>query len=306
MFSLFTKKTISEKERTLLKRSFSPALFISPDDQTFFNQNGYVHLKNILSEEELTSLNDLYVTASKMEGFQQTEYYINSIGFDNKNIRLYLKEHTEKTLATILPKFINTANADFPLGGGFCINPPHATRGCSPHQDPTCVDETESYSMTVWISLSDMTPENGCMNIIAGSHLWGNIHRSVCVPWAFEKHNEVLWKYLKPVPTKAGDVLCFDVSTIHASAANTTNKTRLAMTVQTIPKNLQLISYYPNKEEVDIYAIDRDYFIQESQYEKPSSRYKKIKTTEVDNYFTVNNIENLHNQFKQKIQPSTL
>jgi hypothetical protein len=298
MLSFFTKKPVPEKERILIERSLLPSLFLASDNQSSFNRNGYVHLKNILTANEITALTDLYHTASKMDGFQNTDYYINSIGFEHKGIRLFLKNNTEKILSAVLPRFIKTENADFPLGGGFCINPPHATKGCSPHQDPTCVDETESYSMTVWISLCDMTPENGCMNIIDGSHLWGNIHRSICVPWAFEKHADFLWKYMKPVPTKAGDVLCFDVSTIHASTANTTEKTRLAMTVQTIPKKLQLISYYPSgKEKADVYAIDKDYFIQESQYKKPSSKYKIVKRIHLNNHFTEKNIEQLNTQF---------
>jgi len=305
MFSIFTKKPPVQQERTLIKRSFEPSLFISKEDQELFNKQGFVHLKNVLTQSEIQSLISLYHTSKDMNGFQNTDYYINSIGFEDKNIRTFLKENTERILQPILPRFVNTDHADFPLSGGFCINPPHAIRGCSPHQDPTCVDEIQSYSMTIWITLNDMTTENGCMHIIPGSHLWGNLYRSVCVPWAFEKNTALLWKFLLPIPTKAGDVICFDVSTIHASTPNNTDNTRLAMTVQTIPKNLDLISYYPvNKDKVAVYSIDRDYFIQESQYKKPSGKYKVTHNVTLNNFFTEKNIEALNESYTHQLNNS--
>ena len=307
MFSLFSKQKNEEQIRSLIERRFEPSLFNSEEHQYQFNKYGFVHLKNILTVKEIETLVNLYHSAIKIEGFQKSDYYINSIGFKDKNIRLYLKENTEQILKSILPRFINTNQADFPLSGGYCINPANATKGCEPHQDPTCIDEIQSYSMTVWISISDMTPENGCMNIIPGSHLWGNVHRSICVPWAFEKLSNYLWKYLKPIPTKSGDILCFDVSTIHASTANKTENTRLAMTVQTIPKNHNLITYFPiNDKKVASYSIDRDYFIQESQYQKPSKKYKKIKEVKLDNTFTEKNIDELYLSFNAAIKENEI
>lgn len=299
LFRFFRKK--SSADRALIDRHFAPPLFKDAEHQRTFNTYGYVHLKNVLTQDEISALTALYQEARSMQGFQNTDYYINTIGFENSDIRLFLKGKTEQLLAPVLPRFIDTEKADFPLGGGFCINPPHSSRGCSPHQDPTCVDELSSYSMTAWITLNDMTPKNGCMHVIPGSHRWGNIYRSVCVPWAFEKHSDYLWNYLTPVPTKAGDILCFDVSTIHASTCNTTDQTRLAMTVQTIPKEFGLISYFPNgKEKVDVYAIDRDYFIRESQYQKPSSRYPVTRTVRLNNIFTQSDIDRLHDLFQQQ------
>jgi hypothetical protein len=136
--------------------------------------------------------------------------------------------------------------------------------------------------------------------MLPGSHLWGNIHRSVCLPWAFEKQMAYLWKFLQPVPTKAGDVLCFDVSTIHGSTQNQTDQNRLAMTVQTIPKNFPLISYFPTgKNQAEIFHIDQDYFIRESQYKRPSSKYPVTATIKLDPEYTILNINELMEAYRQ-------
>ncbi|MBK7503759.1 MAG: phytanoyl-CoA dioxygenase family protein [Bacteroidetes bacterium] len=61
--------------------------------------------------------------------------------------------------------------------------------------------EVEFYSMSMWISLTDMNAQNGCLHIIPGSHLWGNLCRNINYTWAFNDYNDKLW-VLIPIPLK--------------------------------------------------------------------------------------------------------
>ena len=305
MIREFIKDILLEKKRKLIKRNFKPQLFTNDQNHNFFAKEGYLHLKNVLSKDEVNEFLNLYEVIKKMNGFEVTDYYFNSISFQDVDIREYVRKETLKIANKFLPRIIDTELAIFPLGGGFCINPPKSIVGCRPHQDPTTVDEIESYAVTIWISLNDMNTKNGCMHIIPGSHLWGNVHRSISLEWAFNPYMDNLWKYMIPIPTKAGDIVCFDVSTIHGSTQNLTDNVRLAVNIPVMPKGLPIKCYYPsNKSNIlnkkaDLYFIDENYFLKESQFERPSTKYPFIETLNLDNYFSENNINELIDEHKK-------
>lgn len=297
----FIKNLLYGKKRKLIHRKFEPKLFLNEEHHEFFVKNGYVHIKNALPIEEVNTLLNFFEQVSHKDTFEKTDYYFNSISFQDVDLRKLIKEKTLEYTTPVLERIIDTKLAVFPLGGGFCINPPHATIGCRPHQDPTTVDETESYAMTVWITLNDMNTENGCMHIIPGSHLWGNIHRSISLQWALNPYLERIWEFMEPVPTKAGDVICFDVSTIHGSTPNKTDRNRLAINIPVFPKSMHMVNYFPiagNKAEV--FHIDENFFLEENQFARPTERYKKMKEVDLDNYYSYDNIRSMVNEFKSE------
>ncbi|MCB0507127.1 MAG: phytanoyl-CoA dioxygenase family protein [Bacteroidetes bacterium] len=270
--------SLFHKEKKITKRNFDNALLVDANAHRLLAEQGYVVFKNVLTKEEISYLKYLYIQYTTHDGFLRTDYYINSIGFDDNTIREELKQKTSQYLEPILARIYKSENTFFPLGGGFAINPAQATRGCLIHQDPTFVDEDKEFSMTTWISLDDTNTENGCIYAIPKSHLWGNKYRSVTLPWLFNACADALWQYMQPVPVNAGDILCFDVALIHGSKENRTDKDRLAITMQALPKNTALRSYAPKSQFfIEEYEINGDYFINESQYQKPSKQYKRTK-----------------------------
>ncbi|MCB0514388.1 MAG: phytanoyl-CoA dioxygenase family protein [Bacteroidetes bacterium] len=299
-------RELFDTHKSLKNRNFSQQLFLDSDAHNSLVRNGYVVFKNVLSTSEIEYLKNIYYSSKQEKGFEEVDYYINSIGFTDKDIRDKLKSETDSIIQQILKRIYNSNNTFFPLGAGYAINPSNATRGCLPHQDPTFVNEDESFSLTTWISLDNTTIENGCIMVIPGSHLWNNKYRSVLMPWKFNRCVEELWKYMIPIPVSAGDILCFDVALIHASKNNITNKERIAMTIQALPKGVELFSYFPkNKFIVEEYIIDGNYFIKESQYNKPTKKYKrnriffdisKYKKSDisklVNEYYLMNNTKN--------------
>lgn len=83
-----------------------------------------------------------------------------------------------------------------------------------------------------WFALSPMTPENGCLQVVPGSHLHGTLdsiespdkdgHRTV----TFEPDDFVM------VTMNPGDCIAFSRLTVHGSGANTTDRPRVGYAVQ--------------------------------------------------------------------------
>lgn len=275
-----------DKRGKIVNRNFSNQLLLDNNFHESLKINGYVHIKNVIVRSEIEILKKIFLQYKNHNGFEHVNYYTNTIGFFDHKIRVELKSATDNILYNILKRIYNINKTFFPLGGGFAVNPAFSNRGCLPHQDPTFVDEDKTFSTTTWLGLEDTTIENGCLWALNGSHIWGNKYRSVRIPWKFNNCIDQLWDLMTPIPINAGDILCFDVALIHASKMNITAKDRLAMTVQAFPTQETLLSYHPNgKYFVDEYIIDGDYFIKESQYEKPSKKYKKRSIfTSISNY----------------------
>lgn len=157
--------------------------------------------------------------------------------------------------------------------------------------------------MTLWIALTDCTIDNGCIHLIPGSHLWGNIRRSGSIQWVFDDYTDDLWDLAVPLPVKAGDILCFDVSTIHCSTPNRTDEARLGLSVTTIPAERQMINYFPVKgallkTRAELFEVDGNYFLNEAYNVRPSKKYRMIRIENFDNYFTRKQIWDLNAQYK--------
>lgn len=86
-------------------------------------------------------------------------------------------------------------------------------------------------SINIWLALVDMTPENGCLMVVPGSHNQqhdsrdsddGDSHQQIDVPEA-ERF---------PVRMRAGDAVAFTRWTVHGSGANLTDTPRVAYALQ--------------------------------------------------------------------------
>lgn len=292
------KHIIKEQPRELVVRNFDKQIFKASQYQQDLEENGFVLLKNIVDIEIINQLRAYYFKLSQHPNFEQTDYYFNTISFQDKSIRSETIKNTYEITKKVIEDIFLIEQIELPLGGSYCISPAHATRGCGAHQDPCLVDETKSFSLTLWIPLQATTPINGCLHFIPKSHLWGNFYRSMSMTWAFDDYFNFFEKIIQPQPTELGDALCFDTSVIHSSTANNSEALRLAVNFPIIPKGTPLKSFYPEKEkfkylQIADYTIDNNYFLLESQYEKPSNQYAKENIIKFNNYFSKYNINKL-------------
>ena len=103
------------------------------------------------------------------------------------------------------------------------------------HQDNGVVDPIadETHMLTVWMSLSAATPENGCLRVIPGSHrgaLRTHCLNPVAIPDELLELDRVT-----PVPTQPGDVIVFNKYTCHGSGPNVSDHFRVSLDLRYNP-----------------------------------------------------------------------
>jgi len=101
------------------------------------------------------------------------------------------------------------------------------------HQDaplwPILAPMTE---VTAWVALDDVDPENGCMSMVPGSHLWGNhmdmlakLRSFDSMPSEFEGHPIEV----RTCPVRKGEVHYHHALTWHGSGSNQSGRPRRAI-----------------------------------------------------------------------------
>jgi ectoine hydroxylase-related dioxygenase (phytanoyl-CoA dioxygenase family) len=101
------------------------------------------------------------------------------------------------------------------------------------HQDaplwPILAPMTE---VSAWVALDDVDPENGCMSMVPGSHLWGN---NIEFLNTFRKFDDMPGDFegkaieVRPCPVRKGEVHYHHALTWHGSPANTSARPRRAI-----------------------------------------------------------------------------
>lgn len=163
------------------------------------------------------------------------------------------------------------------------------------HQDSSIVDEREDFSMNAWASLVDSNRLNGCLWIFPGSHINTNHHRQFGfnpIEGQFLKH---LAPYLKPITSKAGEILLFHRNLIHGSGNNYLPFPRIAIEAVVTSKNAQMFNYHRDesilKNKLLAYNVESSHFLKENPKEDFYSG--EVKYDVLDNVSKEEMIKNL-------------
>jgi non-heme Fe2+,alpha-ketoglutarate-dependent halogenase len=111
-------------------------------------------------------------------------------------------------------------------------------------------NRNDIFQLTVWVAVDDATYENGCLDFIRGSHTnvntikFGGEEGFYNAAFSLEFDRDP--SRIARVPCKAGQFIIFTERCIHGSAANTTDRHRLAFNLRAIPTN---VTVYPKKEK---------------------------------------------------------
>ena len=95
------------------------------------------------------------------------------------------------------------------------------------HQDQGVVLEEADATrvLTVWLPLTDVTEDNGCLVVVPGSHKQG-LALHCKSPGANQIPDRFIGSFRKPLPMQAGDVLFMNKLTIHSSLPNVSDRIR--------------------------------------------------------------------------------
>lgn len=132
------------------------------------------------------------------------------------------------------------------------LKPSQVGSEVAPHQDQVLWEYDYPKAISLWISLSQATQENGCLKLSYGSHLGGKIvHQSDGLyPWHpyIKADNEAIAK-LKPLTTEPGDIVIWHRYLVHGSSANLSSANRIGMVLVFADAGL------PNFRTKDIFRV---------------------------------------------------
>jgi phytanoyl-CoA hydroxylase len=214
--------------------------FVSDEEKAHFQTQGYVHLRGVLSEDEVEEIEKIYnaflrreiaVEGKDFNDMTTGEHNTDPCGYAIVNVmlprRYYPKwqgnifEQRAKSIAEQLCGEGMTIDFDQLLAKS--PNKPEAVFHW--HQDQAYwIDTDDRRTATCWLAVDDSTTENGCMQFLAGSHLEPvRSHRPLHDD---RTKSHTLRTDLRegeaptPVPIKRGDITVHNEGVLHGSGGN--------------------------------------------------------------------------------------
>lgn len=152
---------------------------------------------------------------------------------------------------------------DFALWNSSLFSKPERNGQRTPwHQDGQYWPIRPLATCTVWIALDDSTPQNGCLQVIPGSHHERRLraHRSL------EAKDVTLTQELDPSeydPSKAEDIVLaagqmslHDVYLLHGSQANRSPRARRGMTLRFMPTTSHFDRELASRQAAELGVLD--------------------------------------------------
>jgi len=205
---------------------------ITEQDRQFYEQNGYVVIKELFSDTEVARYREHYmqmraqgrhpgdfdgVDSDSADPLKRYPRMIHMHRWDDISLHWMLDARLNECLSGLLgrePYAVQTMLYFKPAGA----------RGQALHQDQFYLRVQPGTCLAAWLALDDCDEENGCMQIVPGSHEW-----PVLCPQTADtsvSFTDVTVKLpagqaVQPVLMAAGDVLFFNGSLVHGSFPNT-------------------------------------------------------------------------------------
>jgi len=236
----------------------SVQIFKNIEHQQLFDKQGFIIL-SFLNELEIQDLTTY---------FDETHPVIESDIFfsDSYSSDFEFKKKASDKIVQVFARSYEDYFIDYkPFGGSFLFKTPGSNSELAAHQDWTIVDETKNIALNCWVPLCDITPQNGALMILPGSH-FGNYTtlRAPTLPFFFSGHEELIHQNLIPFYVPAGTAIVLNQSVIHYSQPNTSNEIRKAITAGVKNSGAQMFFHYkvPNEDKLEIFKEEDEFLIQ--------------------------------------------
>jgi hypothetical protein len=234
---------------------------LTQEQINFYNEHGYLHIPQVFTPQEISELSD------ELDRLVQ-EWAFTSEGWTGPWRQAYMDPDTEKKSkltamhdlqfysdawmrAVTNPRLVG-AMSDL-LGPNvelhhstLHIKPPQTGHPFPMHQDNPFYEHSDGRYIDVLVHLDDTFHENGEIRFLDGSHKMGALKHVTQMPDGKPCTPHLPFSDYKledtvPVPAKRGDVVIFNIYTIHGSYINQTKKPRRLVRVgYRDPQNLQV------------------------------------------------------------------
>lgn len=214
---------------------------VTDTQQQFYNGQGYVVVPQLFSPEEVAQFRDHYMRlrengacpgddippdASSDDPLRRYPRMLQMHRWDERSLRYLLDERVRACLVSLL------GGEPYAVQTMLYFKPPTA-RGQALHQDQYFLRVQPGTCMAAWMALDRCDEENGCMQVVPGSHTWPLL----CTTTA--DTTQSFTDLTVPIPPgtpvhavemEPGDVLFFNGSLVHGSLPNTsTDRFRRAL-----------------------------------------------------------------------------
>jgi len=237
------------------KAHVAPDYRLSKQDLHRFYNDGFLGPYDAFSPEEMRDfekeLRVMQKSVSKTYNFVTPR----DRHFESPRLWNYFKHPaiTERLAQILGPDMLVWRTQIFYKDAGFpAIQWHHAsTFMVEDYQDPALFppDRSEIFQLTVWIAVDDATPENGCMRFARGTHgsmrpiKFGGDEGFYNAKYTLDF--DINAQEVVEIPVRSGQFIFFTERCIHGSAANRSNRNRLAFNMRVIPTNVPV---YTNKK----------------------------------------------------------
>lgn len=225
---------------------------------------------------DVVSLLDASAVRQLTEVYQRTEGHATS-GFhatmysSQDDYRRSVFQEITRVVTPLLDKYL----VDYRLCvANFVVKEPGTTDSeVSLHQDWSFVDERIHRAVHLWFPLTDVDQENGCMQVVPGTHRISKEPREHALVCRYQEVSPLLReRYLRSVPMKAGEGLFYDGALLHGSPPNRSSQRRIAVGCVLVPTSAEVQhAFRVSPSEVEVFAVDDDFFFRHSPGARPEN-----------------------------------
>jgi ectoine hydroxylase-related dioxygenase (phytanoyl-CoA dioxygenase family) len=235
-------------------------LFKDNNDQSFFDEFGYIIYRNVLTEE-IKSIDKLYSESLKntpKEGLYE------STGANDSDKNIY----TSSVIKDTVQKFIENKFKDYSLyGGAFLVKSTLKSTELHLHQDWSFIDEQADSAGFIWMPLQEVDKNNGTIYLLEKSHAFFNRYRSGAYNSELISRYMIPEEFIKPVILNRGDILIYSPKLFHGSYKNKSKSDRVVATALVTTKSSPF-QYIHKKDDfnAEVYDLTADIYLNEINY----------------------------------------
>ncbi|MEM1211590.1 MAG: phytanoyl-CoA dioxygenase family protein [Planctomycetota bacterium] len=215
------------------------ALDLTDSEVKFYQDEGYLYLGGLIPAEAVEALrnevleimdkqlgltaHDLGHASSAADKLRQSSQYLEGSALDELINGEAIKKVAGQLIQGDAHRYLPFSAVKSGGGGGqFHF-----------HQDNNYTQhEPAMGSINIWVALVDMSPENGCLQIVPRSHVDGQLTSKSSDDGDQHQQLEVDPMTCLPIRMRAGDAVAFTRWTVHGSGPNTTDQPRVAYALQ--------------------------------------------------------------------------